>query len=272
MSEDVFLCFECGQRNRVPSKSARSLAKCGKCGASLFPGESRSSARGSTERNPGFRREPWSAGATDSGFRAERSAPPPRSTGSGIPWRRLLLVGLVGGGLWLYLDATDGVMPGRPEPTPQVQTYTPPASTRVAGPAPQSLPPAVARPSPGVMWNWTGRPPQAPLEIVTSAGSDYYLKLVDSVTGDEAMGIYVYGGRRIEVDVPLGRYRIRYAAGQTWRGQSNLFGPNGLTTYSEAQSVLNFEISGGYINGYTVELINQIGGNLSTRSIGASQF
>ncbi len=134
------------------------------------------------------------------------------------------------------------------------------------------IPPAIARPVAGVMENRTGRPPEAPFEIMTSFGADYYLKLVDTSTGQDVLIVYVRGGQRIEVTVPLGSYRLRYASGETWRGTAHLFGPGEMTSYSASESVLSFEVSGGYVNGYTVELIRQVGGNMDTRRISPSQF
>lgn len=76
----------------------------------------------------------------------------------------------------------------------------------------------------------------------------------------------------MEVPVPLGSYRMRYAAGETWRGETHLFGPGELTSYNASESVFTFEGSGGFVNGYTVELIRQVGGNMDTRRISPSQF
>jgi hypothetical protein len=72
--------------------------------------------------------------------------------------------------------------------------------------------------------------------------------------------------------VPLGTYRLRYASGETWRGETHLFGPGDLKSYSASESIFTFEVSGGYVNGYTVELIQQVGGNMDTRNINLSEF
>jgi hypothetical protein len=143
--------------------------------------------------------------------------------------------------------------------------------TNLPPPKPVIYAPAVQQVS-GVMWNATGRRAQAPFEIVTSSGADYYLKLIDANTGKDAVAVYVKGGVPLEVEVPLGNYYVRYASGETWRGESFLFGPNDATRYNQADEIFRFAVSGGYINGYTIELIRQSGGNLSTRAIDASQF
>lgn len=166
--------------------------------------------------------------------------------------RIVVLLAVVVGGVYLYSGG--GGSPTRPA------TVTAP------------LPPPAARPASGVLENRTGRSAEAPFAINTSPGADYYLKLVDATTGRDAVTIYVRGGQPLEVSVPLGSYRLRYASGETWRGPAHLFGPGELTSYNASDSVFNFAVSGGYVNGYTVELIRQVGGNMDTRRISPSQF
>lgn len=252
MTHDVFLCFECGQRNRVSSDADRGLAKCGKCGAALFPGNKTEAVKSTsyTKKN--------SPKPSETRQNRTQAAAVGRD-GVGVnPFFRLMVFLLLGIGLyWLFSE-------------PDVSNTT--RSRGHVESAPSTPPPPVGRPESGVISNWTGRVPQAPLAIITSPGSDYYIKLVDVETGHDAVAIYVRGGRKTQVDVPLGNYRIKYASGETWRGFAHLFGPNEMTRYSEAQSTFKFQVSGGYISGYTVELIRQSGGNLQTRSIDRSKF
>lgn len=129
--------------------------------------------------------------------------------------------------------------------------------------------------APGVLYNRTSRVELAPLTFVTNPGADYYVKLVDPQTKSDLFGIYVRGGQRMEVRVPLGDYEMRYAMGHTWYGIPNRFGPG--TAYFRAEQVFTFsktsDGSDGYtINGNVVELILQQNGNLSTAPIGAEDF
>ena len=84
------------------------------------------------------------------------------------------------------------------------------------------------------------------------------------------MTFFVNGGESFEADVPLGIYRVKYASGLTWYGAEHLFGPG--TRYSEADKTFEFALQGNQISGYTLELIQQRGGNLHTKSISAAQF
>lgn len=140
-------------------------------------------------------------------------------------------------------------------------------------------PPPAVRPAqpqifqaPGVMWNVTNRPAVAPLAINTNPGSDYYVKLVDATYGTPAMAIFVKGGQPLEVEVPLGSYYIHYASGKNWQGEAVRFGLGNLTSYHEAGKRFDFIHRNDHISGYTIELIRQTGGNLSTKSISAAQF
>lgn len=252
MVDDVFLCFGCGKRNRVSPGSNRASAKCGNCGEPLFPSE-----------NPSTQTSPRKATSSPQPSPPPPSPPvkPKSGVGSKIFW--LSLIGIIG---WLVYNGGNGGSGShnkRPEP---VATASAPQIT-----APQNLPPPVVQVS-GIMWNVTGRPLEAPLRIETSQGADYYVKLIDATTGAAAIAIFVKGGWPLDVKIPLGSYHFRYASGETWRGESFLFGPDDLTSYNEAGDLFDFVAQDGYINGYTVELIRQVGGNLSTKSISPSQF
>lgn len=110
----------------------------------------------------------------------------------------------------------------------------------------------------------------APLEIKTRAGNNYYIKVVNIANNHESLTAYIVGGRPFEVEMPLGTYEIRYAAGSTWYGPQHYFGPN--TTFSKANELFRFTFDGYRYSGYTVELILQAHGNLRTVRIDQSNF
>lgn len=123
--------------------------------------------------------------------------------------------------------------------------------------------------SPGVMQEPFGKK-VAPLGIRTSHGSNYFVKLVQPSTGQTVMSMYVVGGRYFETEVPLGVYEMRYASGEHWYGPEKLFGPD--TVYAKADSLFNFRSDGQQYLGYTVELIQQVNGNLGTSRLQPAQF
>lgn len=111
----------------------------------------------------------------------------------------------------------------------------------------------------------------APLRIVTKGDAvHYFVKLSDWATGAPVLTIFVRAGQTAETDVPLGSYRLKYAAGETWLGVDKLFGE--ATIYSQADKRFDFAREGNQVSGYTVELILQTGGNLSTRRISKSEW
>lgn len=110
----------------------------------------------------------------------------------------------------------------------------------------------------------------APLEIKTRTGNNYYIKVVNVANDQAALTAYIVGGRPLEVEMPLGTYEIRYAAGNTWYGTQHYFGPD--TAFSKANELFHFTFDGYQYSGYTVELILQVHGNLRTVHIDEAEF
>ena len=112
---------------------------------------------------------------------------------------------------------------------------------------------------------------RAPFEIVTSEDKhNYFVKLVDWTSGDMVLTLFIRSGQTIDIDVPLGSYKMKYATGTAWYGETLLFGSE--TLYFEADKKFDFEVTGNQVSGYSVELYLQLNGNLATKSISAKQF
>jgi hypothetical protein len=148
-------------------------------------------------------------------------------------------------------------------PTPS--TYTPPPR-RVATPSY----PEQALPYSGAIRTWTSSERVAPFEIKAAQGSHYLLKLVDAYSDAPVMTVFVRSGSTVEVEVPLGTYEVRYAAGETWYGYEYLFGPE--TSYSKADKTFTFEVVGNQISGFTITLYKVAHGNLHTSGIRPTDF
>lgn len=297
MTETVFLCFDCGQRNRVPDGQARAAAKCGSCGKPLFPDaagtqgasgrtSTRQTSSGQTSKGGSSRQGAPSAsrrwGAAQEKSNPARPKPNRKSSSGGGAWKPILGTVAVCATIFYIIVSQDNDPYGRDD-RPQYSgsaatagaTSAPTggsANTPASAPAADPLPPAQPRLPAGILVNATGRTPQAPFEIRTSPGEDYYVKLVDLSDVSRYLTIFVHGGQTLEVEVPLGTYEMRYASGETWRGLEHLFGPGGMTSYNASDDTFNFNISGGYVNGYTVELIRQVGGNMDTYEISPGAF
>jgi len=111
----------------------------------------------------------------------------------------------------------------------------------------------------------------APFTIRTrNDGAHFYIKIVE-ISSSRVIGAYfVRAGESIELQVPIGNYKLKYASGQNWYGESFLFGPD--TSYSKADASFNFYDDGSQVIGYAIELFQQDDGNLLTSGISPSQF
>lgn len=111
----------------------------------------------------------------------------------------------------------------------------------------------------------------APLRIVTRhANQHHYVKLVRLLDKKDIVKVFIRGGTTSEIEVPLGRYEMKYAVGETWYGEKFLFGP--YTSYGKADAILEFEQRGYNVVGHTVELFLQPHGNLRIQDISAFNF
>jgi hypothetical protein len=113
----------------------------------------------------------------------------------------------------------------------------------------------------------------ASFTIKTAVGSNYFVKLED-LSGRTVRTFFVNGGSSFSSRVPLGTFVLKYASGQSWCNEHDLFGPD--TSTAKANDTFAFEqnfTGDGYtVSAWTVELILQRGGNLRTHSIPRSQF
>ena len=130
----------------------------------------------------------------------------------------------------------------------------------------KEVPSTVRRPENGKIYFVSGKEEVAPLEIKTpDKGYDFFVKLSDTSGGLPVKAFYIRGGSTYRTDVPLGSYDLKYVTGQRWHGTNCLFGI--ATLYSKADKTFNFVRKGRKVSGFSVELILQIDGNLSTSNI-----
>lgn len=111
----------------------------------------------------------------------------------------------------------------------------------------------------------------APLKVVAPiTGGHYVVKLTEVSHHEDATLFFLRAGETLETSVPLGAYNLRYANGDTWYGEKELFGPT--TRCAEAEGTFVFSTNGNYAEGHEIELIKQVGGNLETDPIPLSDF
>ena len=125
----------------------------------------------------------------------------------------------------------------------------------------------ISKPTSGITYPLAPYSASSPLTIITPAGgTDYYIKLVKFNSNTIPITIFINGGDTFKMDVPDGSYKMKYASGTTWYGETHLFGPD--TRYSAMDD--SFEFSNQ--SGWAVELTPQTEGNLSETSLHRSEF
>ena len=110
----------------------------------------------------------------------------------------------------------------------------------------------------------------APLEIKTTLGGHYFVKVVPQYSRHPVVTVFIRGGYSVNLDLPLGSYTIKYATGRTWYGYQRLFGPD--TSYMKADKTFEFEKIPGGARGYTLLLYAVPDGNLTTTKINRDDF
>lgn len=109
-----------------------------------------------------------------------------------------------------------------------------------------------------------------PFRINNGPGENALIKLVRESDGVEVISIFVRAGETVDVAVPLGSYRVKIAAGQTWYGDEIRFGPK--THYGKFSSIFDFRVDGSELAGHEVSLSRVANGNLQKLDIDANQF
>lgn len=114
----------------------------------------------------------------------------------------------------------------------------------------------------------------APLRISVDSDTHYLIKIIDTRTNWDIGQWFIRAGESIDIKVPLGSYKIKYAAGKMWYGLNDLFGND--TIYSKADSTFDFTAHNiGYAtqySGHTIQLIAQPNGNLHTSRMNAADW
>ncbi|STY82864.1 MULTISPECIES: hypothetical protein [Moraxella] len=111
----------------------------------------------------------------------------------------------------------------------------------------------------------------APFKVVVDDnGHNYYIKLIDSISGDLVSTYFIRSGEFIDTTVPVGDYQLKYAAGKDWFGYDDYFGKE--TVYKKADTNFLFTQEPNGYSGHEIQLILQVDGNLTSSHISTSEF
>jgi ribosomal protein L37AE/L43A len=254
VEEEIVTCKSCGQRNRLYKRARHGIYRCRSCRATL--------------PNP-FTRHPKSKS----------------SALAILGWLALALIVVVVGVVVIggssqpittsYTAPTTS-LPSTSRSDDRPLTYVPSLPTTTTFPRsasatpPPFQQPALPTPPNGEAFTYTDQERIAPFEIKSARGSDYLVKLADSVSGQSVVKVFVRGGSAVNINVPLGTYVVKYASGDTWHGYDYLFGPK--TDYSKASEYLTFQHTANRVQGHTITLYKVPYGNLHTERIKPDEF
>ena len=172
----------------------------------------------------------------------------------------IVIVAFIAIVVWAWRENKSSAQPANFN-TPQNSTYTPPVAQQL---------PEQPLPKNGSVRISTGRVGDAPFKITTKPGRHNLVKLINLSDSSEVISIFVQEGRTVEVNVPVGVYRMKIASGIKWYGTKNKFGREGA--YSNADEALTFAYDGNKISGHEITLFGVINGNLKTTEIDPEDF
>ncbi len=164
-----------------------------------------------------------------------------------------------------YLSNPDGnITPTLNEEIPSIAEETPTPY----------LPPEQPTPTNGHIFKQPTQECIAPFTIETQAqdSNDYYIYLqhCDGNSSEYDISFFVQGGNTVEIEVPLGTYKIYYCSGSKWYGTEYKFGEN--TQYSTSDDLLEFYHDNEYVYGNTITLYPVSYGNFETEYIDEYEF
>jgi hypothetical protein len=116
----------------------------------------------------------------------------------------------------------------------------------------------------------------APLAIETESGTNYLIKLVKAGNKKDFILIFVKGGETYSTKVPLGTYNIREAAGLSWYGLKDFFGPSTqffrMRNKNGRQANFSFNRQGNMYHGMKISLKKVAEGNMEEEAISRDEF
>jgi len=92
------------------------------------------------------------------------------------------------------------------------------------------------------------------------------VKIADAASGRPILSFYVFGGSTFRVEVPAGSFILKYATGDSWCGDRELFGAS--TEITQTDRIFQFDDD----HGYKIDLIRRKDGNLPTKQISRESF
>jgi len=97
-----------------------------------------------------------------------------------------------------------------------------------ANPLPELLPAS------GSTQVFTDKPIGESIRLVAPSGSyHHYIVLEDSQTRKAALTVFMRAGESASINLPTGKYALRWISGRIWYGPKHLFGNSSIDYYAE---------------------------------------
>jgi hypothetical protein len=192
----------------------------------------------------------------------------------------ILLIAIVLGGLYsIHAQVPDSLPPRFAAVTPD--PAVPPVPMPLSGmltTAPQNN--QVLRPlrlflSPPTSASDSTLKNKCPGESLLKSDLSYLVKVVDWKSNQTVSTAFIRAGENVELNIPIGTYKLRFASGKTWYGEQHLFGTK--TRYSEISDPatllpLQFKLERNK-NGWDFGLYRcDLGGNTKTKDLSPQDF
>ena len=117
-----------------------------------------------------------------------------------------------------------------PEPMPAAVPAPEPEPESATAPEAEPTPEPEPRPGNGYVFFSNRDISNCVFKLENNTNYDYYMKFVEVDTGEDVIAFYSRAKSNISVNVPIGNFELRYAAGKEWYGEELLFGE--FTVYS----------------------------------------
>ena len=126
----------------------------------------------------------------------------------------------------------------KPTAKPTTKPTNTPKPTAKPTPKPSPTPQPKEMPKNGYVFycSTTDRP--SSFKVTNNSSSNYYMKFVKAGTNSSIIKFFVRANSTVEIDMPAGNLELRYAYGDTWYGESLLFGDK--TRYAKDSEYYDF--------------------------------
>ena len=110
----------------------------------------------------------------------------------------------------------------------------------------------------------------APVSVHAPSDESCYVYFKSLTDHQKDFSIFVSAKSTVEIDAPLGKYKLYYATGETWYGTEYRFGIG--TDYYTSNKEFDFRVIGDYVYGTELTLYAVAYGNLDTHKISENEF